>query len=173
MSPSTMVNLKEFLRQAADCGPCVGVHAVTPSPLIPPDGVELRTVNGANTTTIDRLFDAFAAVWHFPPRFAHNHGKDSFNDWMRDFDNLTNPNLDKPQASGYLTEMSNAHLLLVDEPDEFSWFANVMPFYQDYYHDDFDPPVAFGLLLSAPTGELDEVRKRWLSVGIHVAAVTI
>lgn len=77
MTPSTMVNLKEFLRQAADCGPCVGVHAVTPSPLIPPDGVELRTVNGANTTTIDRLFDAFAAVWHFPPRFAHNHGKDS------------------------------------------------------------------------------------------------
>lgn len=65
-----MVNLEEFLRQAADCGPCVGVHALTPSPLIPPNGVELRTVDGADTTTIDRLFDAFAAVWDFPPRFA-------------------------------------------------------------------------------------------------------
>jgi hypothetical protein len=94
------MNLEEFLWQVPDHGPC-DVHAATPSPLAPPPRVELRTVNGARTTTLDGLFDAFAEAWHFPPRFAHNHNRDAFDDWMRDFDNLTNPALDKPPGSGY------------------------------------------------------------------------
>jgi barstar (barnase inhibitor) len=168
-----MVNLEEFLRQAASLGPCVGVHAETTEPLILPDEVEFRTLDGSDGTTIDQLFAAFAAVWSFPPRFASDNSKDSFNDWMRDLDNLTNKNLDKPQALGYLTDISNAHRLLVEEPEEFRWFAEKMPFYQAYYHSDFDPPVAFGLLLSAPATEIDDVREHWQSVGIEVATVTI
>jgi hypothetical protein len=42
MTPASTVNLDEFLSQAADYGPCVGVHAATPMPLVPPAGVELR-----------------------------------------------------------------------------------------------------------------------------------
>jgi hypothetical protein len=167
------MNLDEFLLQAGDHGSCVGVHAQAPSPLIPPAGVELRTVDGAHTKTLDTLFDAFAEVWHFPPRFAHHHNKDAFNDWMRDFDNLTNPSLSKPAAPGYLTDITNAHLLLIEEPETFSWFANKMPFYRDYYRDEVDPPAAFGLLLSAPDGQLNYVRARWVNVGIQVATVTV
>jgi hypothetical protein len=167
------MNLDEFLLQAADRGPCVGVHTVTPSSLVPPVGVELRIVNGAHITTLDDLFDAFADVWRFPPRFAQHHNKDAFDDWMRDFDNLTNPTLDKPPAAGYLTDIINAHSLLTEQPEVFSWFANSIPFYRDCYRDEADPPAAFGLLLSAPTDQLDNVRKRWLAVGIQVAQVTI
>jgi Barstar (barnase inhibitor) len=173
MTSATTMNLEEFLVQAGDHGPCVGVHASTPSPLILPAGVELRTVNGARITTQDTLFDAFAEAWHFPPRFAHNHSKDAFNDWMRDFDNLTNPALDKPPAPGYLTDVTDAQLLLIEQPETFSWFANKMPFYRDYYRDGADPPAAFGLLLSAPAGQLDEVRDRWLAVDVQVATVTV
>jgi hypothetical protein len=46
-------------------------------------------------------------------------------------------------------------------------------FYRDYYRDGADPPAAFGLLLSAPAGQLDEVRERWLAAGVEVAAVTV
>jgi Barstar (barnase inhibitor) len=173
MTSATTMNLEEFLVQAVDHGPCVGVHASTPSPLILPAGVELRTVNGARITTQDTLFDAFAEAWHFPPRFAHNHSKDAFNDWMRDFDNLTNPALDKPPAPGYLTDVTDAQLFLIEQPETFSWFANKMPFYRDYYRDGADPPAAFGLLLSAPAGRLDEVRDRWLAVDVQVATVTV
>jgi Barstar (barnase inhibitor) len=72
------MNLEEFLSQAADHGPCVGVHAETRSPLEAPAGVEVRTIDGAQTKTLDALFDAFAEVWHFPPRFARN--RDAFDD---------------------------------------------------------------------------------------------
>jgi hypothetical protein len=48
-----------------------------------------------------------------------------------------------------------------------------MPFYRDYYRDEAEPAAAFGLLLSAPDGQLGNVRQRWLAVGIEVAAVTI
>jgi hypothetical protein len=165
------MNLDEFLLQAGDYGPCVGTHVGTPSPLIPPTGVELRTVEGADTRTRGSLFDAFARAWQFPPRFIGRNNADAFNDWMRDFDNLTNVDLTKPPALGYLTELTNAHMLLAEQAEVFSWFANSIPFYRDYYRDELDPPAAFGLLLSAD--QLDEVRKRWLSVGIQVATVVV
>jgi hypothetical protein len=130
-------------------------------------------VNGANITTLDTLFDAFAGVWHFPPGFAHYRNRDAFNDWMRDFDNLTNPDLSKPPAPGYLTDVTEAHLLLIEQPETFSWFADEIPFYRDYYRDGADPPAAFGLLLSAPGDQLDDVRERWLAEGIQVAQVDI
>jgi hypothetical protein len=165
------VNLGEFLLQAAHHGPCVGVHPETPSPLVPPAGVEVRTIDGAHTKSLDALFDAFAEAWHFPPWFGRN--RDAFDDFMRDFDNLINTATGKPPAPGYLIDITDAHLLLVEQPDLFSWFANTMPFYRDYYRDEASPPAAFGLLLSAPAGQLHEVRERWLTVGVQVAAVTV
>ncbi|QYL29397.1 hypothetical protein TM48_03872 [Mycobacterium shottsii] len=62
------MNLEEFIVGAAGHGPCVGAYSTTPTPLMPPSGVEFRTVNGANITTLDALFDAVAKAWHFPPR---------------------------------------------------------------------------------------------------------
>ena len=165
------MNLEEFLAQAADHGPCVGVHSETPSPLKVPAGVEVRIIDGARTKTLEGLSDAFAEAWHFPQPFAHN--RDAFDDWMRDFDNLINTASGKPPAPGYLTDITHAHLILDEQPDLFPWFAGTMPFYRDYYRDEANPPAAFGLLLSAPAGQLDEVRERWLAVGVEVAAVTV
>lgn len=170
MTPPIIMSLDEFLTQAGDHGPCVGLHAETSSPLKVPAGVEVRTIDGTRTKTLDTLFDAFGEAWHFPQRFVHN--RDAFDDWMRDFDNLTNPALDKPPASGYLTDITDAHLILSEQPDLFPWFVEIMPFYRDYYRDEADPPAAFGLLLSVPADRLDEVRERWLAVGAQVAAVT-
>lgn len=167
------VNLDDFLLQAADQGPCVGVHAVTPAPLVPPPRVQLRNINGAHIGTLDALFAAFAEAWHFPPRFMDHPNKDAFNDWMRDLDNLVNVDLRKPPARGYLTHMTNAHMFLVEQPEIFRWFANKVPFYRDYYRDGADPPAAFGLLLSVPGGQLAKVRERWLAVGTQIATVTI
>ncbi|ORB31302.1 hypothetical protein B4U45_20150 [Mycobacterium persicum] len=167
------MNLDEFVLGAAGHGACVCVNAATSSPLVAPAGVELRKVNGENITTLDTLFDAFAEVWHFPPRFAQHHNKGAFDDWMRDFDNLTNPTMSKPPARGYVTEIINAHLLLAEQHGVFSWFANSIPFYRDYYRDEADPPAAFGVVLSAPADELDEVRGRWLAAGVQVATIVI
>jgi hypothetical protein len=166
-----MMNLAEFLLQAGGHGPCVGVHAETLRPLTVPASIEIRIIDGAHTKTLDTLFDAFGDAWHFPPHFVHN--RDAFDDWMRDFDNLTNLALDKPPAAGYLTNITDAQLILADQPDLFSWFAETMPFYRDYYRDEADPPAAFGLLLSAPAGELNAVRERWLAVGIQVSTITV
>ena len=91
---------------------------------------------------------------------------------LRDFDNLINTASGKPAAPGYLTDITDAHLILTEQPDLFPWFAEIMPFYRDYYRDEADPPAAFALLLSAPAGRLDEVRERWLAVGAQVATVT-
>jgi Bacterial self-protective colicin-like immunity/Barstar (barnase inhibitor) len=165
------MNLDDFLLQAAGYGPCVGLRT-TPAPLVPPAGVEFRTMDAGRIMTLDTLFDAFAEAWDFPRQFAQYRNRDAFNDWMRDFDNLTNPSLTKPPATGYLTDLRDAHLFLVEQPETFSWFASEISFYRDYYRDGADPPAAFGLLLSAPNDRLTEVRNRWLGVGIQVATVT-
>jgi hypothetical protein len=165
------MNLDEFLTSAADQGPCVGVHSQTASPLMPPAGVEVRTIDGAHTKTLDALYDAFAKAWHFPPWFGRNAA--AFDDFMRDFDNMVNTATGRPPARGYLTDITDAQLLLVDQPGVFSWFAQCMPFYRDYYRDEADSPAAFGLLLSVPTSQFDDVRQRWLAAGVQVAAVTV
>lgn len=165
------MNLDKFVLGAADHEPCVGVHGPVPSPLVPPAGVELRTVDAAHMKTLDALFDAFAKAWHFPPWFGRN--MNAFNDFMRDLDNMINAAEGKPPAPGYLTAITDAHLLLIDQPEAFSWFAKKIDFYRSYYRDEADPPAAFGLLLSAPTTELDAVRERWQAAGIPVVTVTV
>lgn len=164
------MNLDEFLAQAGDHGPCVGIHPAASSPVVAPAGIELRTIDGAHTKTLDALYDAFAEAWHFPPWFGRN--KDAFNDFMRDLDNMVNTATGRPPAPGYLTDVTDAHLILADQPEAFSWFARKMPFYRDYYRDEASPPAAFGLLLSAPPDQLHEVREHWLTVDIPVATVT-
>lgn len=165
------VKLDKFLLQAIDGGPCVAIRHETPSPLLPPAEVEFRTVDGVHVKTLDALFDTFAKVWDFPPWFGHNYA--AFDDFMRDLDNLTNKALEKPLARAYLTEVTHSHLLLVEEPEVFSWFANKMAFYRNYYRDELNPPAAFGLLLSAPADKLPEVRQRWVSAGVEVAEVEV
>jgi hypothetical protein len=165
------VNLNEFVLEAAGHGACVGVHAETSLPLTPPARVEVRAVDGAHTKTLDALFDAFAEAWHFPPWFGRN--MNAFNDFMRDLDNMINTAEGKPPAPGYLTDIIDAHLLLIDRPDDFSWFVNKMARYRDYYRDEADPPAVFGLLLSVPADQLNDVRERWLTAGVQVATVSI
>ena len=96
----------------------------------------------------------------------------AFDDFMRDLDNMINTASGKPPAPGYLTQITDAQLILVDQPEAFSWFANCMPFYRDYYRDEASPPAAFGLILSAPDDQVDEVRARWFRADIPIAAVT-
>ncbi|SPM37729.1 hypothetical protein MRAB57_5578 [Mycobacterium rhizamassiliense] len=163
------VTLDKFLLHATDGPSCVAIRHETPSPVLPPAGVEFRTVDGGDAKTLDALFDAFAKVWEFPPWFGGNYA--AFDDFMRDLDNMTDKALEKPPARGYLTEVTNSHLLLIDEPEVFSWFANKMSFYRDYYRDELTPPAAFALLLSAPADKLHEVGERWLSVGVQVSDV--
>jgi hypothetical protein len=159
------LNIDEFLRQAADRGPCVGIHAE--SPLAPLQGIEVRSVDGAHIKTLDAVYDAFAEAWDFPQWFGRN--ADAFDDFMRDLDNMVSVGTGRPPPRGYLTEITNAHLILTDQPEVFRWFANAMPFYRDYYRDELQ--AAFGLLLSAPRDRLREVRLRWESVGVQVTEV--
>jgi Barstar (barnase inhibitor) len=165
------VNLDEFLSQAGDHGPCVGIHPAASTALAPPAGVELRTIDGAHTKTLYALYDAFAEAWHFPPWFGRN--SHAFDDFMRDLDNMVNTATGRPPAPGYLTDITDAHLILADQPEAFSWFASCMPFYRDYYRDEATPPAAFALLLSAPPDQLHKVRERWLAVDIPIATVTV
>lgn len=165
------MNLDEFLAAAREHGSCVGLHPATSATPTPPTGVELRIIEGAQTKTLDALYDAFAEAWHFPPWFGRNAA--AFDDFMRDLDNMINTASGKPPAPGYLTQITDAHLILVDQPDAFAWFANSMPFYRDYYRDEASPPAAFGLILSVLPDHLDEVRERWLTAGIPIAAVAI
>jgi hypothetical protein len=165
------VKLEEFLSQAAKGGPCVAIRSQTPSPVVAPAGLELRLIDGSHTQTLDALFDAFAEAWHFPPWFGRN--KDAFNDFMRDLDNMVNAATGRPPAPGYLTHITDAHLILADQPDAFSWFTKKMPSYRDYYRNEASPPAAFGLLLSAPPDQLQEVRERWLTADVPVATVKV
>ena len=170
-APGRIMQLEGFLSQVAGDGPCVAVHSNKSLVLVAPAGYEVRAIDGVKTKTLNALFDAFAEAWHFPPSFTCYRSAGAFDDWMRDFDNLTNPALDRPRASGYLTEVCNAHLLLTEEPEAFSWFANHIPFYRDYYRDGLDPPAAFALLLSVPDDQLEAVRARWLAAGVQVPTV--
>lgn len=165
------MNLVEFLAAAHEHGPCVGVYPATSSAATPPTGFELRLIDGVQTKTLDALYDAFAEAWHFPPWFGRNAA--AFDDFMRDLDNMINTESGKPPAPGYLTQITNAHLILADQPEAFSWFANCMPFYRDYYRDEARPSAAFSLLLSAPSDQLSEVRDRWLAADVPVATVTV
>lgn len=165
------MNLDEFFSQAGDYGPCVGIHSAASTAVAPPAGVELRTIDGAHTKTLDALFETFAEAWHFPPWFGRN--SHAFDDFMRDLETMVNTATGRPPAPGYLTYITDAHLILADQPEAFSWFAGSMPFYRDYYRDEATPPAAFGLLLSAPPDQLDEVRERWLAVAIPLATVTV
>ncbi|CDO87736.1 hypothetical protein AWC29_21300 [Mycobacterium triplex] len=161
------LNIDEFLRQAADRGPCVGIRAE--SPLAPLAGIEVRSVEGADITTVDAIYDAFAEAWDFPQWFGRN--ADAFDDFMRDLDNMVSAGTGRPPPRGYLTEITNAHLILANQLEVFRWFANAMPFYRDYYRDELSPPAAFGVLLSTPADKIREVRERWVSVGVEVAAL--
>ncbi|WP_197521274.1 barstar family protein [Mycobacterium sp. E787] len=138
---------------------------------MPPDGFELRKIEGSRTKTRDALYDAFAEAWHFPPWFGRN--MDAFDDVMRDLDNMVTTATGRPQAPGYLTLITNAHFILAEQPDLFSWFANTMPFYRDYYRDELRPPAAFALLLSTSAAHVNEVRERWQTAGIPVVTVTV
>ena len=163
------MNLEEFLGHAGDFGPCVGIRPEAPIASTLPVGYELRTIHGLCTKTLGALYDSFAEVWHFPPWFGRN--MDAFDDFMRDLDNMINTADGKPPAPGYFTDITDAHLVLADQPDAFSWFAKCIPFYRDYYRHEADPPAAFGLLLSAPPEQLNNVRERWLAADVPVVSV--
>jgi RNAse (barnase) inhibitor barstar len=165
------VDLDEFLSRAGAHGPCVAIQTETASPVVAPAGIELRTIDGAGTRSLDGLYDVFAKAWHFPPWFGRN--ADALNDFMRDLDNMIDAASGKPPAPAYLTHVTDAHLILADQPQAFSWFAKKIPSYGDYYRDEASPPAVFGLLLSAPPGRLNEVRDRWLAADVPVATVTI
>jgi hypothetical protein len=147
--------------------------AAAPGPAAPPDGVELRSVDAQRITTLDALFDAFAEAWNFPASFIKYRNRHAFNDWIRDLDNLTNPSLSDPPARAYLTELRNAHLFLVQQDEIFSWFANALSMYREYYRDGAESPAAFGLLLSAPANRLVEVQNRWLQAGVQITTVAV
>ena len=89
---------------------------------------------------------------------------------MRDLDNMINTAIGKPPAPGYLTHITNAHLILADQSEIFLGSPNDMPFFRDYYRDE-KSPAAFGLLLSAPPDRLRNVRERWLAADVVVASV--
>ena len=166
------MTLEEFLRAAGGHGPCVGL-LLTPAPSTPPDGVEFRSVDAQRVTTLDTLFDVFAEVWNFPASFTRYRNRDAFNDWIRDLDNLTNPSLSDPPARAYFTELRNAHLFLVQQDKIFSWFANSLSMYREFYRDGAESPAAFGLLLSAPANRLVEVQNRWLQAGVQITTVAV
>ncbi|WP_375481542.1 barstar family protein [uncultured Mycobacterium sp.] len=138
--------------------------------MAPRAGVELRTIDGAHTKTLDALYDAFAEPRHFPPWVGPN--SRAFDDFMRDLDNMVNIATEGPPAP-YLTDITDAHLILADQQEAFSWFASYMPFYRDYYRVEATPLAAFGLLLFRTPDQVHEVRARWLAVGITVATVKV
>jgi hypothetical protein len=163
------MKIEDFLLQAGGHGPCVAVLSAA-SAITAPLGVEVRTISGAQTRTVSALYDAFAEAWHFPPWFGRN--SHAFDDFMRDLDNMINAASGKPPAPGYFTHITDAHLILADQPEAFPWFANCMPFYRDYYRDEASPPAAFGLLLSAPPDRLTMIRQRWSAAGVPLATIT-
>ena len=170
------MDVNEFLVEAGGRGSSIGVHLQSDSPLIVPDGVEARRVDGAEIPTLDRSFDVFASAWHFPPWFGRNiHALDDF---MRDLDSMIEVALGKPPAPGYLTEIVNAQFLFDEEPNMLSFFARHILMYRDYYRDEAyqyrdeaNPRASFGLLLSAPADHLGEVEDRCRAAGVDVVRV--
>ncbi len=110
-----------------------------------------------------------AVAWHFPLWFGRN--PNALNDFMRDLDNMIDTALGKPPAAGYLTEIVNAHLLFSGQLEALPHFAPCIPFYRDYYRDEAHPTASFGMLLSTPIENLNEVRARWVAAGAEVATV--
>jgi hypothetical protein len=98
---------------------------------------------------------------------------DAFDDVMRDLDNLMDTATGRPPALAYLTNIINAHLLLIDQYAVFPWFASLATYYRDFYRDEADTRAAFAFLLSAPADRLDEVCERWISAGVEVATVLV
>lgn len=161
------MNLAEFVSHAGGSGPCVGIYPQGSGAPPLPAAFELRTIKGEQTRTLEALYDAFAQAWDFPAWFGRN--SHAFDDFMRDLDNMIDAAYGKPPAPGYFTIITDAHLILADQPEAFPWFAKCMPFYRDYYRDEADPRATFGLLLTAPSDQLDHVRQRWLSADVPIA----
>jgi hypothetical protein len=164
------VHLQELSSPSSPDGPCIGILEESAVPFVLPARFELRTIDGSRTKTCDAIYDAFADVWHFPPWFGRN--ASAFDDFMRDLDNMIEVADGKPPAPGYFTHITDAHLILREQPEAFSWFAKCMPFYRDYYRDEANPSAVFGLLLSAPQYQLEEVHQRWLGANVSVAILT-
>ncbi|MGV9794901.1 barstar family protein [Gordonia sp. NPDC003422] len=161
MNPET---LRDFLADAGGHGPVVGMlrdDALTRTP----SGLRVRNVDATAATTLDDLFTAFAAAWHFPDHFGHS--KSAFDDCMRDLDGSAEPG---SAPAGFLTLITDAHMLLTDDPDGFDWFAESMPFYRDHYRD-HDSQSVFAVLLCTPRRYRDTVRTRWRAAGVRVAEV--
>jgi hypothetical protein len=161
--------LDDFLTGAGGDGPCVAIVSSSHPPLTPSAGVELRIVEGASMPDLDGVFNVFADAWHFPSRFGHNAA--AFDDFMCDLDDTVDAALHHTRARAYLSEIANAHLLLVDQIEAFRWFVRHIEIYRNYYRDEADPTADFALVLRVPVESQQSVYDRWTKSGIAVAAL--
>ncbi|MFT3716699.1 MAG: barstar family protein [Gordonia sp. (in: high G+C Gram-positive bacteria)] len=119
-------------------------------------------IDGADATTLDEMYAAFAAAWDFPAHFGNN--KDAFDDCMRDLDS------DGTAEDRLVTVVRNAEQLLADASDQdFAWFAGSMAFYQDDYRDrDADEQRDFELVLVTGKAHRAAVADRWAKAGVDL-----
>lgn len=162
--------MPQFLAAAGRRGPVVGVQTARRLSGVPV-GFEVRTIDGAHTTTIDSLYRSFAQAWDFPDYFGHNMA--AFDDCMRDLDHSNMPG---PAPSGYLTHITDAQRILSADDAVFDWFAGSMPFYRDHYRDDYRSriaghPTVFAVVLSVPQARVETVRLRWRAAGVSLATI--